>query len=120
MEQNPSVRSSHQFLSLYFTFFWESLKLDSCFIRNEVFHFAQAKENIYFPSLLISAAQLLLSSLSVSWTCTVVSDKRNAVEERRKIMETKEKELNLPISFLRSFQDDYFDPNGKQSLQYSV
>jgi hypothetical protein len=32
-------------------------------------------------------------------------------------METKEKELNLPIGFLRSFQDDYFDPNGKQLLQ---
>lgn len=32
-------------------------------------------------------------------------------------METKEKELNLPIGFLRSFKDDYFDPNGKQLLQ---
>jgi hypothetical protein len=43
--------------------------------------------------------------------------KRNAVEKRPKIMETKEKELNLPIGFLRSIQDDYFDPNGKQLLQ---
>lgn len=32
-------------------------------------------------------------------------------------METKEKELNLPIGFLRSFQDEYFDRNGKQLLQ---
>jgi len=82
-----------------------------------VFHFAQAKENIYFPSLLICAAQLL-SSLSAPWTYTVVSIKAKfRRKKRRKIMETKEKELNLPIGFLRSFQDEYFDRNGKQLLQ---
>jgi hypothetical protein len=43
--------------------------------------------------------------------------KRNAVEESRKIMETKQKELTVPIGFLSSFQDDYCDPNGKQLLQ---
>ena len=32
-------------------------------------------------------------------------------------METKEKELNLPTGFLRSFQDKYFDQNRKQLLQ---
>jgi hypothetical protein len=57
MEQNPFVPRFHQFSSLYI------LLRNSHVIRNEVFHFAQAKENIYFPSLLICAAQLL-SSLS--------------------------------------------------------
>jgi len=63
MEQNPFVPRFHQFSSLYILL--RNLRTPSHVIRNEVFHFAQAKENIYFPSLLICAAQLL-SSLSTS------------------------------------------------------
>lgn len=85
-------------------------------INNEVFGLLKAKGNVSFSNFVICVHTLLYYS-SLEHTEISVKESTMKKETQKKVMGTRENELNLPIGFLISLLNDYFDMGGKQSLK---